>query len=428
MGQENRIAICDGVEAIHIQDKKYKSNFISVNFLVPLEEKTAAANALALQLLRRSCKEYPDFTSFNCRLSELYGATVGGWVKKIGDVQALTLCIYSIRDEYALTGEKISEECAKLLLSMIFSPVLENGVFRTEDFEQEKRQLLEEIQAEFNDKRVYAKKRCDSIMFEKEAFRLSPLGEKKDVEALTAEAAARAWNSLLQSAKIEVMLLGDMEADAVIRQFASSFQKVRKSAPPACRTMVREPVGQVKEVVERFDVSQAKLVMGFRTKIAEPSEKVMAMRLTSAVLGGTPHSKLFLNVREKLSLCSYCSSQYERNKGVLYVSSGVEEKNKEAAQREILNQIDEIRRGHFDEEELQAAKLSMQDSFRTTSDSLVYLGDWYLRQIFDHEVLSPEQAAAAVEKIGREEIIACAESLVLDTVYLLAGQEEEKKR
>ena len=180
---------------------------------------------------------------------------------------------------------------------------------------------------------------------------------------------------------------------------------------------------KVKEVAEQLPVQQAKLVLGFRTSIAEPSDEVMAARVMTALFGGTPTSKLFLNVREKLSLCYYCAARYDRQKGVLLVESGIERPNKEKAQAEILRQLDDLKQGKFTDEELAATILSVQNSFRTVSDSQFGLGNWYESQLFDRRFQSPEEAAESAGRVTRDQVIAAAKTVTLDTVYLLEGEE-----
>ena len=75
-------------------------------------------------------------------------------------------------------------------------------------------------------------------------------------------------------------------------------------------------------------------MLGFRAGTAEPDGDVAAARLMNALLGGTPHSLLFRNVREKLSLCYYCASSYDRLKGILLVDSGVDGQNAGRAKEE----------------------------------------------------------------------------------------------
>ena len=422
-----RMTLCSGVELTVLKDTRYKTNRISVNFLMPLQKETAAANGMVPLILSRACEKYPDFTQLNQHLAELYGAQVGGGVRKIGEVQVLTLSIGAIHDRFALHGEALSAECAELLISMLFSPVLEGGSFREEDFAQEKRQLLEEMQGEFNDKRSFSAKRCREIMFEGEAYGIGRYGDAADVKALTRERVTQAWREMLAYARVKIVLLGDLETGEISEKFRAAFSKVERGEFLECGTVTGKEKTEPKEIVERFDVAQAKLVMGFRTEIAEPSEKTMAMRFMSALLGGTAHSKLFVNVREKLSLCYYCISQYFRNKGILFIESGIEEKNKEAAQTEILRQLEAIRQGEITEEELSATRLSMENSFRTVTDSQFAMENWYLMQTFDRECLTPEEALLRLREVTKEDLIECAKTVWLDTVYVLAGKEKEEQ-
>lgn len=421
-----RKTLCAGVELTVQKDTRYKTNRISVNFLMPLRKETAAANGMVPLVLSRACEKYPDFTQLNQHLEELYGAQVGGGVRKLGEAQVLTLSVGAIHDKYALHGEALATECAELLISMLFAPVMEGGSFRQEDFAQEQRQLLEEMQGEFNDKRAFSARRCREVMFDGEAYGIGRYGSEADVKALTREKVTEAWREMIAHARVKIVLLGDMDAEAIEEKFREAFSQVERGEFLQCGTLVKQEVPEAKEVVERFEVNQAKLVMGFRTTVAEPCEQTMAMRFMSALLGGTAHSKLFANVREKLSLCYYCISQYYRNKGVLFIESGIEEKNKQAAQKEILRQLEAIRQGEISDEEMEATRLSMENSFRTVTDSQFAMENWYLMQTFDREFLTPEEALRKVGEVTKEQLVECAKTIRLDTVYVLAGKEKEE--
>ena len=169
-------------------------------------------------------------------------------------------------------------------------------------------------------------------------------------------------------------------------------------------------------------MAQAKLVMGFRTGIFQPQKEVAAMRMAMTIFGGTPSSKLFVNVREKQSLCYYCGASYNSMKGIVLVQSGVEEKNIEKARAEILKQLVELQQGRFTEEEWSAAKLSLLNAYRATADSLGALSGWLLTQSLSGRPLTLEEAAAEMEAVTREEIVAAANQLSLDTVYCLVGK------
>ncbi len=416
--------ICNGVEFRSIQDARFKTMRIAVNFMLPMKRETAAAHALLPFLLSRASREYPDFTKLSERLSELYGADLSADVQKLGDVQVLSICAVGMADQYALEGENISRELSDLLCSVIFDPLLEDGLFPQDGFEQEKRQTIELIEAEFNDKRIYAKQRCEQIMCEGEPYGISRFGGEGEVLSLKREELTPAWKNMLENARVEVMVLGNCDPKPIFDEFRDAFCAIQRNPDLAYETSFSEAAGEVKRQTEKMSVAQSKLVLGFKTgKVAY--EDMMALRLMTAIFGGTPHSKLFLNVREKLSLCYYCSARYNWNKGILLVESGVETENIDKAVEEILNQLDEVKKGNFDEEEIKAAKLSMCNSFRTVGDYLGALENWYVTQAFCEKILTPEEAADAVNAVTKEKVIEAAQCVKLDTEYRLVGSEEK---
>ena len=424
IGIEQR-AICDGVNFRSIRDTKFKTMRISAHLIVPMSRQTAAENALLPFLLSRASREYPDFTKLGQRLAELYGASLNADVQKLGDLQVLSLSASGIADRYALEGEAISGELAKLLCSILFDPPLVDGLFPEDGFEQEKRQTMELIDSEYSDKRTYARQRCEAIMCADEPYGVNRYGGKEDIARVERPALTAAWKRLLDTAKIELMVLGDCDPAPVYEGFRAAFETLGSRKTADCTTKVVRSAEKVNTVTEKMDVAQGKLVMGFRTGTAIPDEEVPATRLMAALFGGTPNSKLFLNVREKLSLCYYCSASYNSMKGIMLVQSGVEVKNMERAKEEILRQLDEVKQGNFDESEVEAAKMSLCNSYRTLSDSLGGLENWYLSQTFASHSQQPEEAAAQINAVTRQEIIDAANRVTLDTVYCLVGNGED---
>ena len=424
IGIEQR-AICDGVNFRSIRDTKFKTMRISAHLIVPMSRQTAAENALLPFLLSRASREYPDFTKLGQRLAELYGASLNADVQKLGDLQVLSLSASGIADRYALEGEAISGELAKLLCSILFDPPLVDGLFPEDGFEQEKRQTMELIDSEYSDKRTYARQRCEAIMCADEPYGVNRYGGKEDIARVERPALTAAWKRLLDTAKIELMVLGDCDPAPVYEGFRAAFETLGSRKTADCTTKVVRSAEKVNTVTEKMDVAQGKLVMGFRTGTATPDEEVPATRLMAALFGGTPNSKLFLNVREKLSLCYYCSASYNSMKGIMLLQSGVEVKNMERAKEEILRQLDEVKQGNFDESEVEAAKMSLCNSYRTLSDSLGGLENWYLSQTFASHSQQPEEAAAQINAVTRQEIIDAANRVTLDTVYCLVGNGED---
>lgn len=419
--------ISNGVNFNVIKDERFKTGRISVTMFLPLDGKTASSYALLPFVLTNSCRKYPDFTSLNQKLADLYGASLFSDVSKIGDMQALTVSVSFLDDKFALDEENLSSQLTQLLCDILFDPLLENGAFKQENVEQERRQLIELIDSEYNDKKILAKTRCEQLMCKDEKFGISRLGDKETVSKLTPEDIFDAWKIVLKTARIEIMALGDLDENSALEVFKNAFSKIKRENIVNCEAKIIKTAQKVKVQYDNLDIAQSKLVMGFRTHAALQDDEVMPVRVAVALFGATPQSKLFLNVREKLSLCYYCSAKYDRNKGIMLVQSGVEKKNLEKAKDEILNQLDEIKNGNFTDAELDDTKRSLANSYRTIGDFLSGLENFYLSQAFDDEFLPPEQFIDKMYKVSREQVINAAKLITLDTVYALVGNEEGAK-
>jgi len=375
-------------------------------------------------VLRRGCKAYPDMTALNRRLKELYGARLDGGVSKRGEVQLISLYCEILSDRYALEGESLTTLGAGLLKSVLFDPALENGCFRAEDVELERRNLADLIDSQLNDKRYYASQRLKEEMCKDENYGVSEFGTREDALAVTPRALYDAWLNMMATARIEAFFVGDGDSAACKLLLTQAFSALVRKSPADCSTQVIKDAGEVKTITERLPVSQAKLGLGFRAGTATPEPDVAAMQLACTVLGGTPQSMLFLNVREKLSLCYYCYSRFERQKGLVFIESGVEEANAESAKEEILRQLGELKAGNFSQEDLGFAALSLENSYRELGDSLSGISGWYLGQAVAGKMRSPAQAAKEVISLTKEQVQKASQKIRLDTVYLLAGEKE----
>ena len=385
----------DGIRFNSIIDERYKTNRLSISFILPLMRETASVYALLPSVLRKGTASCPDFTEFSKKLAMLYGTQVGYGVSAIGDCQVITVSIGTIDDSYALAGEKLLEEATKILSEVVLEPVLENGVFRETDIALEKQSLIDLIESEINEKRHYALNRTMSILCAGEPAGVNKYGYIEDVKKITPQSATEAYTQLLKTARIEIMSVGCGDPKRSAEMLKEAFSRVERE-PSSFPIFTVNKETEQKEETDRMNLSQSKLVLGFRTKTAPNEADLNAVRLMLALYGGTPSSKLFLNVREKLSLCYYCAARPNVSKGIAFVDCGVEHENIEKAKAEILHQLELIRSGDFTDEELQHAKLSMINSFRSAGDSASAVEGWYLSQVLYGTANSPEMEAERI--------------------------------
>ncbi len=415
----NREKLGNGIHYTSIINKRQKTNTIIIHLVTKLSPETASLNAIIPYILAGSSNNYPTITDLNKKLSELYGAVVKGSVSKIGDSQTLSLMAGCINNRYTFDGEQITEEMTKVLSDCLINPHIENGGFYEKDFELKKQELLDDIEAEINEKRSYAFKRANLNIFKDEPAAVSVKGDKSHAEKITAKTAYEQYKMLLKTAQVEIIFVGAEESESCKKILTETFASVDRNFAGDNTSEKSKVKSEVCRVKEEHDVAQSKMVMAFKTDY----ENIVVMKLMNAVFGATPISKLFMNVREKLSLCYYCSSGYNDKKGVLYVDSGVEHANTGKAEAEILNQLSAMCKGEFTDEEMENARKSVINSWKGVSDGARSIAEWYFNQSYSGTAYSPEEQIEKLMKVTREDIIEAAKSLKLDTVYVLTGKE-----
>ena len=421
MSNIQRIRLGDGVWFSDVRDSRFKTMKISANLIVPLSAEHAAANALICGVLSRSCKAYPDFTALSKKLSFLYGAELNASVRKAGDNQVLTLSASGLDDRYTLDGESVARELSLLLCGVIFEPNLQGEAFVPGEVEQERRQLLDLIDSECNDKRIYANAQLVSRMCAGEVFGMKRYGTAETIRAATPQSLYAAWRQLLKTAVFEIMYIGDSAPDRAVEVFRQAFEGIDR-APVTAQTEVIRAAAQPQHFTEEMDVVQSKLVMGFRAGTALPDREIYATMLMCAILGGTANSKLFCNVREKQSLCYYCGSRYDKMKGIVFIDSGVEGENIEKLEAGVLHEIEDMKNGVITDFEIEATKVALINAYHTSDATVSGMESWYAAQLFDDSWKSIEEMAALINGVTGEEIVAAANRLTLDTVYVLKNR------
>ena len=418
----NVYEISDGVRLVHIKTSKFKTSQVLFLLCVPLEG-NVSAKALLAHLIRRRCAEYPDMTSFGRKLDSLYGASVSTSITKSGDTLQIFVNITSIDDRFALDGDRITEECVDLLIKLIAEPIIENDSFPSDIVEQEKRLLIEKLESEQNNKKLYALRKCEQIMFKNEAYGRNRFGTVEEISALTAKDVYLEWKNVLKTALIQVCAVGSFDADIIADRLKDKFGGIDR-APAKCETEFFAGLPKPNYECETQSVKQGKLVMGFRTGMRNADDNVDAMKVAVDIFGGGTYSKLFSVVREKMSLCYYCSAALYAKKGIVMVQSGIENENEEKAKSEILNQLSLVASGDFSDEVFSSSIKSICDSRLGFCDTPETICMWYASQILDSKLITPEESAERIRKVEKSDVIRAAKTIMLDTVFMLKGNGE----
>lgn len=420
-----KIDIAQGVQGYYIQNTRFNTTLITYNFYLPLNGEKMATASLLPFLLTSCSEEFRDYINLNIGLLDLYGADLSCSVSKSGDLFLVKIGINVINNNLALEADEPVSRAARLVSNLIFAPALENGLFCENDISREKRKTIERIVGEINNKKAFARTRLFEEMFGSDPYGKFIYGSAEEVKAITAEQLYAAWRELLSVAYVRINVIGSEYPTSVFALAKEKFSEVERCFNPSILT-TKTGLAEVKnprDITERFNVTQGKIAMGFTSKIKGSLKAASALSLFSDIFGGGPYSKLFENVREKQSLCYYCSAISRRNKGFVTVESGVEEQNAQKTIDAVLKELSDIQNGIFEDSTVEASKKAITDSLYGYYDNATALDVWYSREI--NEDISPEEAAGLVMKVTRGDIINAAKGVKLHTVYRLMPKEAE---
>lgn len=415
----NRRKIADGVYFSSITDKRYKKNLISVAFSTQLSEDTATENVIVPVLLTKCNSKLPTYKAFNNKMSRLYASGIGGTAGRQYDLQTISFGAYYLDDIYALSGEKMTGIMTDILIDCLTSPVTENGVFSEKFVELEKKTVIDNIETAINDKRSYAIERAMKTICKGEPASVCSYGTVEKAKLITPDSAYKAYRRMLETMPCEIICTGCSDFDGVAEKFAAAFEKAGRHDIENTTIALSPVKTQTEEVTERLTVNQSKLVLGFKSH----SDDDAALVLLQKIFGGTTSSKLFRNVREKMSLCYYCSAARNDLKGIMLVNSGVENENIEKTKEAVIDQLEEIKNSNFTNEDINFAEMAIKNDFKSVADSAGNVSNWYFDCIRKNDIVTPEEKLGRYLGVSKERIIAAAKSMVLDSVYVLTGNE-----
>lgn len=419
-----RCKLSEGIHLNLLPSEKFKTNFLSVCFVVPLEKENAHLTALVPKVLSRGCKAYPDMAAISERLEYLYASDISAVYVKRAESLIVGFSADFVKDAFLPEkGENLLNSVSALLFDILFDPLIENGAFRESYVAGEKADLINAIGAKINNKAAYAKERCTEIMFGARPYGISELGTVEEVRATTSKQIYERYKQIAETAPIEIFFNGECNAEELSALVKSRIPvgAHRKTSFPTRAFLDGEP-DEVTEVTDEMPVAQGKLVMGLRMSgVNVNAPDAAAFNVFNEIFGGSANSKLFMNVREAMSLCYYCRSMPDMFMSALFISSGIEPENREKAKKAILEQLDAMKAGDFSYDDIAEAKLSLCNAYKELDDSASALCLWYLSRVIFGNDGTPEDTMEKIRAVTADEIRAAAEKVSLDTVYFIKG-------
>ncbi|HHV78245.1 MAG TPA: insulinase family protein [Firmicutes bacterium] len=399
--------------------QKFKTLLLSAFLYRPLSRPSATRIALLSKLFKRGCEGYPGTKELQIHLDELYGAKLTTGVLKVGEEEALyvSLEIPIAPADRPNEIHSLLAEGMDLLQRIVRSPVLAE-----EHIAQETENVRKELEDLKSDKERYAVIRCIQEMCKDEPFGISEIGDLEDLRHTTQQDVQNEFGIIKERTPLETYLVGPFEQEVARELFERAF-------PPGIQTEQRisprrVTPAEIRQVVERDDITQAKLCIGLRTNIWPGEQLYPALTMFDGILGGFVHSKLFLNVRERSSLAYYANSWLKPSKGIMMITSGIDPVNYEKALGIILEQLELMKRGDISEQEMNWTRSGIANRLKTAADSAMaqVLADAELRTASLGWTL--ERRLEMLEGVTLDQVVEVAQAVKVDTVYLLTPRGE----
>ncbi len=425
-----RNELLPGVFLTHLRSDKFKTACMSVNLLTQLTRENAAMTALIPQVLRRGTSSYGDMEKLSARMDELYGTAIEPTIRRLGEIQCPGFFASFPEGEYLPGGENLLSDVAALMAELLLSPNTRGGLLLPDYVESEKEKLLDLIRSRVNEKRSYAMSRCIEEMCCYEDFAVSRFGTEDEAENINYKKLTKHYRKLLQECPVELFYCGKAgyrQVSSVLKDAFSSMPRGEIDYDIGTDVRMNAVEDHVRYVEEEMDVTQGKLVMGFRLGECMDEPDIPAIYVFNTVYGSGANSKLFMNVRERLSLCYYASSAVVLKKGIMLVSSGIEFDKFDEAKNEIMAQLEAVKNGDISDEELETAKRSVSSDLRAAMDSQGELEGFWLSQSLEGLDYGPMELAELIEDVTKEDVMAIAKSIEPDLIYFLRGTDTDEE-
>lgn len=394
-----------------IETKKFKTNVYALYLTIPLTKENVTYNALIPTVLKRGCEKYNNQLEISKKLEEMYDATFGIGITKVGNNEVLKFYLESLNNNYLPNNEDLSKTSIEMLLNIVMKPYLVNGKFDDDYVEQEKENLKKVIESRKDNKDTYATNRLLEEMFKEEPYGLYKFGNIDEIDNITSEKLYEKYKELIKNSEKYLYIVGDVE-NLNIESYNIDEKEITISKEFPVKISEKENI-----VKEQMDVTQGKLVIGLNT----PNNKQEVIALYNTILGKGANSKLFLNVREKEGLAYSAGSTYLKRNNAIIISTGIEVLKYNKAVEVIKNQLKDMEDGNITEKEMKDAKQFINAGLNLINESSENMIEYRFDKDLYNEEIDIEKYRKEIEEIKKEDIVKVAKQIKIDTIYFLGN-------
>ncbi|MGL4522335.1 MAG: EF-P 5-aminopentanol modification-associated protein YfmF [Bacilli bacterium] len=427
IGYEITQRALNGMNVHYLKTTKFKTVAFVIKLRSTLQREEATNRGLVPYVLQSGTKKWPTSTQFRAHLEDLYGGTFYVDVERRGTEQVISIYLEVANQMYLPSAENVNEQALSTLHELLFQPLLENGAFSKTIVTREKENLKDRITSIYDDKMRYASVRLMNEMCKNETIGIHPYGQIEDVDSITPESLYEAYEQMMKTDCVDVYCVGNIDTvdiEPLLERYLP-FEKNGRITERTVPDVIKVPE-KVEQVFESQPITQGKLNMGYRMPITYASPNYFALLVFNGIFGGFSHSKLFIEVREKNSLCYYVGSRYDSHSGLMFVMSGISADNYDKTTSIIGEQLQAMRNGQFDESDIQQTKTVMKNQVLETLDSIRGTIEMMYHNAISTVDYSVEEWMEHIENVKHEDIVEVARCIQLDTVYFLSNRKEEE--
>jgi len=422
---QEKVQLENGLNLHFIQSDKYKTITLVAKLRAPLERETITKRALLPYILKQGTKSHPTRSELQLKLDDLYGAVLSCNGSKKGENHIITIRLEVANEKFIPQESSIINQAIRLFSEILFYPNTTDSGFAEVVFEREKSTLKQKINAVQDDKMSYANMRLIDEMCEGEAYQLHVHGYEEDLNKISNKDLYQYYKEMLEQDELDIYVLGDFDEETVKNALLNEMSRDHQHSHNYI-TNQEKTIEKPQEVVEKQNIQQAKLHIGYRTNVTYKDDDYYALQVFNGLFGAFPSSKLFINVREKNSLAYYASSRMESHKGLLFVFSGIAPADFEKARDIIRVQVSAMKDGDFTEEELNETKDLINNQLKETMDHPQGLIEMLYQQVIGNKKMTPTQLMEGIRGVRKEDVIQVATKLEEDTIYLLTNEGDGK--
>lgn len=419
----NTTKIKEGITLHTINTNNFKTNLYAVFIATPLNKEDVTQNALLTAVLRRGTANMKSQDIISKKLEEMYGASFDCGIEKTGDNHIIKFYLEGIGEEFLPEKEELSQKCLDILFDIAFNPLVEDGGFKEEYVQGEKQNIKQIIESKIDNKARYSLDRCIEEMFKNQPYGLYKYGYIEDLEKITAQNLYEYYKKLIHNCKIDIFCSGMIDKPKIdeIVQKNSSIEKLPQRTPKYIvnnEKTEKIEIEQTKNIEEHMDVNQGKLVIGLSVNSNEDNSR-FTTSVYNAILGGGANSKLFQNVREKESLAYSAGSSYIRQKNSIFIRCGIDIENYEKALQTIKQQLEDIKNGNFEENDIENAKNLIIESVKGIPSEQDTEITYYYGQELSDTFMNVDEYEQKINEQTKEKIINLAKQVNINTIYFL---------